>query len=240
MKKTIITVAVLSCFLIVSPLTSQTTKVRPLDKKDKKVSSSCSSCHPDISTVLPKGHEPVKTGALSACLSCHQPNLSGKAEPNSFSTAIHRSHVKAGSKTDCTFCHYWVPGKQLGIKGSRVNLGSVSKENMSILKKNFVSWASSSYLDASHNRANIGCMACHGKAIPENGDNVENDRCLACHGKMESLIAKSAPKDFPDRNPHKSHLGEISCTVCHLGHSQSKVYCLGCHDKFQMKIPGGE
>jgi hypothetical protein len=238
-KKIIATVTALLCLLVVSPLTSQTTKIKSVDKKDKKVSSSCSSCHADISTVLPKGHEPVKTGTLLACLSCHQPNLSGKAETNSFSTAIHRPHVKAESKTDCNLCHKWVPGKQLGIKGTRVNLGSVSKENMALLQKSFVSWASSSYLDGSHNKAKVGCMACHGKAIPEKGDTVENDRCLVCHGSMESLVAKSAPKDFPDRNPHQSHLGEIACTVCHLGHSQSKVYCLGCHGKFQMKIPGG-
>jgi hypothetical protein len=239
-KKIIVTVVTLLCLLIVSPLTSQTTKIKPADKKEKKVAASCSACHTDLTSVLPKGHEPVKSATLSACLSCHQPNFSGKAETNTFSTAIHRPHVKAESKTDCTLCHNWTPGKQLGIKGTRINLGQVSKANMPLLKKSFASWASSSYLDAGHSKAKVGCRACHGKAIPEQGDTVENDRCLTCHGNMESLIARSAPRDFPDRNPHQSHLGEIACTVCHLGHSQSKVYCLGCHAKFKMKIPGGE
>jgi len=67
---------------------------------------------------------------------------------------------------------------------------------------------------------------------------VENQRCLECHGPMEKLAQKSAPKDFPDRNPHKSHLGEIACTVCHKGHQASTVYCLDCHRNFKMSIPG--
>ena len=67
---------------------------------------------------------------------------------------------------------------------------------------------------------------------------MENSGCLACHGPMESLALKTEPKDFKDRNPHKSHLGDIACTVCHKGHGESKVYCLSCHPKFQMKIQG--
>jgi hypothetical protein len=75
--------------------------------------------------------------------------------------------------------------------------------------------------------------------MPEKGDTVENDRCLACHGPMEKIVAKSTPTDFADRNPHKSHLGEIACTVCHKAHEASVVYCLGCHRLFTMKIQGG-
>jgi len=41
---------------------------------------------------------------------------------------------------------------------------------------------------------------------------------------MEEPAKKSEPKEFKDRNPHKSHLGEIACTVC--------------HKQFEMKIPG--
>jgi hypothetical protein len=237
MKKITLGVAVMLCLLIVSPLISQTKKVTA---KPKSVSSSCTACHADLSSVLPKDHEQVKGAGLSACLTCHQPDLSGKAAPNPFSASIHRGHVKADTKTNCTLCHSWSPGKPFGIKGAKMSLGKVSKQNLDLSKKIFASWASSSFLDASHGKAKVVCLACHGKALPEEGDTVENDRCLACHGSLESLIAKSEPKDFPDRNPHKSHLGEIACTVCHHGHSVSKVYCLGCHVKFKMTIPAGE
>ena len=108
------------------------------------------------------------------------------------------------------------------------------------MKKVFASWKSSGYTDSLHGKANIMCGGCHGGTMAKEGDTVENSRCLACHGPMDKLAARSTPKDFPDRNPHKSHLGEINCTVCHKGHAESKTYCLDCHKLFRMnKIPGG-
>ena len=93
----------------------------------------------------------------------------------------------------------------------------------------------------SQHAGKINCAGCHGKDTPQLDSTVENPRCLECHGPMEKLAKKSEPKDFADRNPHKSHLGDIACTVCHHEHSASKTYCLECHPKFQMKkIPGGE
>lgn len=86
----------------------------------------------------------------------------------------------------------------------------------------------------------VDCAGCHGKSTPKPDSTVENPRCLECHGPMEKLAKKSEPKNFPDRNPHKSHLGDIACTVCHHEHSASAVYCLDCHRNFKMKIPGGE
>jgi len=91
-----------------------------------------------------------------------------------------------------------------------------------------------------HHAGKVDCAGCHGKGAPKLDSTVENQRCLECHGPMEKLAKKSEPKDFPDRNPHKSHLGDIACTVCHKEHSASSVYCLECHPKFIMKIPGGE
>ncbi|MDQ5988396.1 MAG: hypothetical protein CSYNP_04156 [Syntrophus sp. SKADARSKE-3] len=91
-----------------------------------------------------------------------------------------------------------------------------------------------------HARASVDCSRCHGKALPREGAEVENGRCLACHGPMEKLVKSSTPKDSPDRNPHKSHLGDIACSVCHREHAAPKVYCLDCHPKFGMKLPDRE
>ena len=234
MKKITLLTAILFSLILVSPLLSEAKKTQ-----DKPKGTSCSSCHADISKVLPKNHKPVAGSSITACLACHKPDLSGKPEPNPYSAGLHKPHVKADSGIDCGMCHAWVPGKQFGLKGYKGNMGKVSKENMALLRKSFVSWAGSSNLDAAHGKANVVCLSCHGKTLPEIGDTVENDRCLACHGTMEALAARSAPKDFPDRNPHKSHLGEIACTVCHHAHKASEVYCLGCHAKFPMKIPAG-
>jgi hypothetical protein len=110
---------------------------------------------------------------------------------------------------------------------------------MAIMKEVFASWVNSSYTDHLHAKAMIDCAGCHGKELPLPDSTVENGRCLACHGPQDQLAARSRPQDFPKRNPHDSHLGEIACTVCHHAHAESKVYCLDCHRNFVMKIPGG-
>ena len=234
MKKIMLTVAVMLCLMITSPLMSETKKTTA-----KLKAGSCTACHADSSSVLPKDHKPVTGTGIAACSGCHKPDASGKAEPRAFSARIHRAHAKEGSKVDCTACHVWA-GKRLGLPGTKVSFGPIAKKDVPMVKKVFASWSGSAYLDAAHGQANVACLACHGPSVPTTGDTVENDRCLSCHGTMEALAAKSAPKDFPDRNPHKSHLGEIACTVCHHAHAASTVYCLGCHAKFTMKISGSE
>lgn len=197
---------------------------------------SCVTCHSDFAPVLPKGHPAAAGKDIGACTTCHQPDVSGKAAPNAFSARLHRDHE---GKTDCALCHTWVHDKSFGLMGQKLSWGKPSKEDMDLLKKVSVSWATSTYIDAEHGKKNVTCMGCHGKVLPVEGDSVENSRCLDCHGPMDQLANKSEPKDFKDRNPHKSHLGDIACTVCHKSHTESNVYCLGCHRTFQMKIPGG-
>jgi hypothetical protein len=94
---------------------------------------------------------------------------------------------------------------------------------MELLKEIFVSWAGSGHPDSLHAEAGFSCSQCHGKGLPTFDDTVENARCLACHGPMEELAKKTEPKEFKDRNPHKSHLGDIACTVCHKAHMESTV-----------------
>ncbi len=233
MKK-ILFLSVIFCLALILPF-----GVLAKEGIQKQKGASCTPCHADFSSVLPKTHKPVKGIDISACTACHKPDFSGKAEPKPFSAQIHRAHTKKGVKADCLLCHQWTPGKQLGLKGTPAKLGPIAKKQMPLIKEAFTSWSNSKYLDSLHAKANVGCLACHGKTLPETGDTVDNDRCLECHGSLDSLVARSAPKDFPDRNPHKSHLGSIACTVCHHAHAASTVYCLGCHPKFAIKpIPG--
>ena len=86
-----------------------------------------------------------------------------------------------------------------------------------------------------HKARGQNCKACHGEspAVDDN-ETAVNAQCSSCHGSLTELGAKSKQ----NINAHKSHLGEIGCTVCHHGHVASKPYCLGCHT-FDMKIPGG-
>ncbi|OPY59279.1 MAG: Fumarate reductase flavoprotein subunit precursor [Syntrophorhabdaceae bacterium PtaU1.Bin034] len=156
------------------------------------------------------------------------------------SAGLHLAHVATNKDIDCLTCHVWTPGKRFSLPGQKVSFGSPTKKELQEITGIFGSWKNSGYTDSLHGKANIICGGCHGKTIAKEGDTVENSRCLTCHGPTEQLAARSAPEDFPDRNPHKSHLGEIDCTVCHKGHSESKTYCFECHKLFKIKaIPGG-
>jgi hypothetical protein len=202
--------------------------------------NTCTSCHA-LSAVLPKEHVEPEGNTLDACVACHSTGLSGDAKPNAFSTRLHRAHVGgAKANLDCTACHTFVPGKSFGLIGTDVSSGAPKDDDMKAMKEIFASWAKSSYTDHLHGKAMVDCAGCHGKEAPLLDTTVENSRCLTCHGPLEQLARKTAPKDFPKRNPHDSHLGDIACTVCHHAHAVSKAYCLDCHKTFKMKIPGGE
>ena len=94
---------------------------------------------------------------------------------------------------------------------------------------------SSAFLADMHKAKAIDCASCHGeKTIVDDNETVVNAKCVECHGSLATLAEKS--KD--EINPHKSHLGAISCTACHHGHTASWTYCLSCHG-FDLKIPAG-
>jgi hypothetical protein len=204
----------------------------------KSTKATCKTCHADFTDVIPNGHPPVKGNDLKACTSSHSPDQTGKAEKNAFSARMHLAHVAPNGNEDCLACHTWKPGKSFGLNGIKGSFGAPKKEDVTMMKEIFSSWGGSKFMDNLHAKGSIGCAGCHGKGLPKADDTVENNRCLTCHGPMEKLVQKTEPKDFKDRNPHKSHLGDMACTVCHKAHAASKVYCLDCHKKFDMKIKG--
>lgn len=200
--------------------------------------ASCKTCHADLSTLLPQGHPAVKDNELASCMVCHKPNMPGTEKKNTFSSRIHLGHLPPKGKVDCLNCHSWSAGKNFGLIGMKESWGTPTKDDLALLKEIFTSWASSEYMDNLHAKSSIACANCHGKALPVADTTVDNKQCLACHGPMDQLAKKTEPTEYKDRNPHKSHLGEIACTVCHKAHSESKVYCLGCHQQFKMNIKG--
>lgn len=85
-----------------------------------------------------------------------------------------------------------------------------------------------------HQGKAVDCAACHGKTMEvDDNETAVNAKCKGCHGYLSDLAGKGKGHI----NAHKSHLGEIGCTVCHHGHTASRSYCLGCH-AFSMPIPG--
>jgi cytochrome c553 len=199
----------------------------------------CAACHAEFSSLLPKGHVEVKEPGLAACLGCHSLGQAGEAKKNAFSTRIHLAHAAPQLRLDCVACHSFAAGKSFGLIGQSSSWGAPKEADMEAMKKAFASWVNSDNMDHLHAKATVDCAGCHGKQAPQTESTVENSRCLACHGPQAELVAKSKPKDFPNRNPHESHLGEAPCTVCHHAHAESRSYCLECHQNFNMPIPGG-
>lgn len=86
-----------------------------------------------------------------------------------------------------------------------------------------------------HKVSKVSCAACHGKStVVDDNETVVNAQCISCHGTMKDKPAAKA-----HINVHKSHLGDINCTVCHSGHARSQSYCLKCHT-FDMPMAGGD
>ncbi len=229
---------VLAVFLIVGLFLSGNGKVdaaKPSKAAAKKVS--CVSCHADFSSVLPKGHAEVKGNDLASCVECHRPDFTGKAQRNAFSTRMTLPTLESKQARTAAPATPGCP-KSFGLIGIKGSWGTPTKGDMVLIKQEFTSWTKSGFTDNLHAKGAVDCSGCHGKELPKPDATVENNRCLQCHGPLEKLAQKSAPQEFPDRNPHKSHLGDIACSVCHKGHSASSVYCLECHRNFKMTIPG--
>jgi hypothetical protein len=89
----------------------------------------------------------------------------------------------------------------------------------------------SEHLDRRHENRKVTCEDCHGLPSPAQKGSAE--RCIGCHSSYENAAAltKNSSKD-----PHNSHLGKISCTICHKVHTDSVLYCNNCHT-FDLKVP---
>ncbi len=85
--------------------------------------------------------------------------------------------------------------------------------------------------DHYHMLAGQKCAACHKGGKPENLP--EQATCKNCH---KDYVAKT-----PDKgelvNPHKNHLGEPDCWVCHTMHKPSVNFCASCHPAMVYKVP---
>lgn len=191
--------------------------------------AACTECH-ELADVVPADHEKVQF-SIDKCTECHTTKDAGEADL--FASKIHTAHTPPDA--ECSVCHIWEGDAPYTIKGTESVNGTTSDADL--INDMLASWRDSEYLDRKHGASGVFCTGCHGEGLPEFAADVENSACLNCHGPMEELQKKSEPEKFKDRNPHKSHLGEVACTLCHHMHSAQEVYCIECHKKFEMKIP---
>lgn len=117
-----------------------------------------------------------------------------------------------------------------------------------IMEKNVNSYLTGPNLDHVHDLAGVQCKECHEYPVDaeiasgikfvtgnyEVGDDGEllkrkygDEMCLQCHISYDNVAKRTADLD---KNPHKSHLGELPCSTCHISHGEQVDYCAQCHD----------
>lgn len=177
----------------------------------------CTKCHIRLSDVLPEDHIAVgHVEGAESCLVCHSVNTS---DAFSLEWMVHLKHYSMSEFSgDCYSCH------------ERFNKRPSGK-NIERTTPYFRSWATSNYLDRKHALKQVSCTLCHGIFFPDRRPSME--RCLQCHGSYEQIAAFT--KDVIP-NPHASHFPDLRCTLCHMAHKQSELYCNQCHD-YKLTVP---
>jgi hypothetical protein len=173
----------------------------------------CEGCHPSLAEVLPASHKTYHD--TNACLTCHKP--SGNAM--TLGKKVHTVHLEKLGKMDCALCH------QAGSAG-KVSLTTGEQADLTAMKglaDTFSSWDDSGFLDHAHKERGFYCTDCHQNYL--SGDDPA-DRCVACHGNYDTMAKRQSSYE---KNPHKSHLPDLRCTVCHKGHAEFKSFCSSCH-----------
>jgi len=92
------------------------------------------------------------------------------------------------------------------------------------------------YIPKYHTRPGIRvlCFDCHAEEKPSKKA-VASESCMVCHGDYPAM--KALTKNVKP-SPHDSHMGELPCTDCHLGHQPSVVTCVVCHEtEYKFHIP---
>ena len=102
-----------------------------------------------------------------------------------------------------------------------------------------------------HAEAGVTCIDCHDNGIedkvqetvwyitddfddPPQKRAFDNEMCTKCHS-VSDIIAKT---NYPEGNPHDSHLGDLVCSDCHYSHEKSKAACQKCHNfEFLQNLP---
>lgn len=85
-------------------------------------------------------------------------------------------------------------------------------------------------LTGKHGQIGLSCASCHGAETPS--ARAPASACGQCHGSYDKLAEATAGVD---PNPHKSHQGEVRCTLCHKSHRPSVLFCNECHT-FELKV----
>ena len=171
-------------------------------------------------------HETMRREGNATCKSCHAP---ANIKPASQTGQMIHASLQA-DQVACVSCHRNLVHSRPGAMSSA--------DEIAAIKRAMEDTVHSRHLANIHIQKGLSCQTCHGNdLIPDANASAVNAQCGTCHGGMEQVA--QTHKGQPWLNPHASHLGNIPCSSCHMGHQESKAYCLNCHKNFDMPIAGG-
>jgi nitrate/TMAO reductase-like tetraheme cytochrome c subunit len=175
---------------------------------------------------LAKGvHDKMRRQGNVTCRSCHAPE---SIKP--VSQTGQAVHAALPAQMACVDCHRNLVHSRPGSQTAADELAAV--------KRAMHDSVHSPHLANMHLQKGLSCTTCHGNdLIPDANATPINAQCATCHGGMDKVAATFKGPSY--LNPHASHLGNIPCASCHMGHQESKPYCLNCHTNFDMPIQGG-
>jgi nitrate/TMAO reductase-like tetraheme cytochrome c subunit len=163
----------------------------------------------------------------ATCKSCHAP---ANIKPASQTGQMIHASLPPDDQTACVSCHRNLVHSRPGAMSSADEIAAIKRATEDTVH--------SHHLANIHIQKGLSCQTCHGNdLIPDANASAVNAQCGTCHGGLEQVA--QTHKGPPWLNPHASHLGNIPCSSCHMGHQESKAYCLNCHKNFNMPIPGG-
>jgi hypothetical protein len=142
---------------------------------------------------------------------------------------------EVATDASCRACH---PVTVCELPAGHPEIDDSDEELCTRLRSVFEAVSQGRFLAASHAAKNVSCRECHDGEMPEVGADVENETCVSCHEYYDARSRLTKAGAVEGINPHKSHLGEIACSVCHRAHGPSRAYCLECHSDFHMPMPG--
>jgi len=194
-----------------------------------KAHQGCPHLHAGLLGNASESHFKVLPEGVKYCLVCH----STQGPAPAFAWVIHRDHYAKEEFTgDCWSCHLIdAQGNFKLHESDKIIIEKTNKEEIDKLAPFYRSWGSSEYLDHTHAEQSVTCALCHKTTLPE--ERVAMEQCLKCHGSYQYLTKLT---EDVSPNPHASHCGEISCTLCHQVHAESEFYCNLCH-AFNIKTP---
>jgi cytochrome c-type protein NapC len=226
------------------------------------VHPNCGNCHIPTTNWFIETYTHIKSGirdAYAEWTTNFDDQKAWEARRIALAKEVHDT-MRAQGDVTCKSCHVPASIKPLGQVGQMIHAslpqgdmacvdchrnlvhsrpGSLSAaDEASAIKRAMDDAVLSPHLANIHLQKNLSCATCHGPdIIPDANASAVNARCANCHGGMETVAASFKGPSY--LNPHASHLGNIPCTSCHMGHQPSQAYCLNCHTNFNMPIPGG-